>query len=87
MPMRGPLIGRGWRREPSFSSPRVMTRAPRATARLHAAVVANRPELHVRVSPWVKRRRREGVVVHWGSVVTRRFRGIRITSPTQTLLD
>jgi len=29
-------------------------------------VVANRPELHVRVSPWVKRRRREGVVVHWG---------------------
>ncbi|WP_151527016.1 hypothetical protein [Serinicoccus kebangsaanensis] len=56
-------------------------------ARLYSAVVPDTPQLHATVPPTVKRRRREGVVVHWGSGETRCFRGVRVSSPTQTFLD
>ncbi|ANS77454.1 hypothetical protein SGUI_0058 [Serinicoccus hydrothermalis] len=56
-------------------------------ARLYGAVVPDTCQLHVCVPPTVKRRRREGVVVHWGTGQHLRFRGLRVASPAQVFLE
>lgn len=56
-------------------------------ARLYGAVVPDTPYLHVSVPPGVKRRRREGVVVHCSARRAGEFGGIPVTTPSDTFLD
>ncbi len=56
-------------------------------ARLYGAVVPDTPYLHVSVPPGVKRRRRDGVVVHHSAREAVRFRRLPVTSPEDTFLD
>lgn len=56
-------------------------------ARLLGGVVPDHSRLHATVPPGVKRRRREGVTIHLGTKRTQHFRGIRVTTATQTFLD
>ncbi|MFC6422390.1 hypothetical protein [Ornithinimicrobium tianjinense] len=56
-------------------------------ARVYGAPVPDTPYLHVSVPHDVKRRRREGVVVHHSGRGGTTFRSVRITSAVDTFLD
>lgn len=56
-------------------------------ARLYGAVVPDTPHLHVSVPPGVKRRRRDGVVVHTSRRTPVVFRGLAVTTAVDTYLD
>lgn len=56
-------------------------------ARLYGAPVPDTPYLHVSVPRGVKRRRREGVVVHHSDRSNTTFRQVRVTTVADTFLD